>query len=615
MDKGKFSKRFLESGPTYDLKGRVLNKFDKGERLRNTGDLEHTFGRWVHHATPDDLKSEDVPKKLVQDIDVEMSPLQQQHYNFVMQKVPANVRNTIRKGLPVDRKEAFHILPMLTQARNVANGVHYMSKEISHSVSAEITPKMHRALNDIQTHIRETPDAQVVVHSHMLEGGVDVMSAGLKARGISHAVFSGRIKDEERQRAVKDYNAGKIKALVISSAGTTGLNLPNTTLHVALDGHYNPAVTDQIEARGIRAGGQAHRPKENRQVMVRRYRSVHPSSLMNKLGITKKDMTVDEWIYGIAGDKQGINSQAEELLKKTAGLLDKLKADLKGEQEAISMYQRHIDTIKSPAIVSKLKEIRDEELHHAKEINDLLDKEASEVSEEAPQERLYFLSKSNIAGAGKGLLAVKRIEPGTDLGVGIQRIGKSGNNDKDMTRTELGTYTNHSDTPNLAIVKGKGEYRFIAKKPIEVGGELTANYNDFDFDGKKDFDVKVEKEEAMTKAKGLDQQQGQVDPNQQGNQVNTNVASQPAQQGNTNVDQRAKIAAQIAAYHYTRKGSHPMNILNYSDEEQERILKSMRDSGFSRGEDYIKVRKFVERALSQEAKAKLGDKVKVDHPL
>ena len=449
MDKGKFAKRFLEKGPVYDMRGRVTNKCHDGEHIINEDILEKEFGKWVHHATPADLNGADVPKKIVEDVNVEMSPRQIQHYNFVMQKVPPNVRYMIKKGLPVDRKEAFHILPMLTQARNVANGVHYMDKHISHELSAEMTPKVKKALDDIQTHITETPDAQIVVHSHMLEGGTDVMSAGLRKRGIPHAVFTGRIKDEERQAAVKAYNAGKIKALVISSAGTTGLNLPNTTMHVALDGHYNPAVTEQIEARGIRAGGLKHRRPADRQVIVKRYKSVFPETWATRLGFAKKDMSIDEWIYGIANDKNDINAQAEDILKKTASLIDKLKADLAGEHDAIAMYQRHIDAIKDPAIISKLKEIRDEEKHHVKELQEML----------------------------------------------------------------------------------------------------------------------------------------------------------------------AKKAAEVKAYHYSKDGKPPMNILNYSDDEQKRILKDMRKNGFSRGNDYTATRKKMEKALEALAKEKLGDKVKVDHPL
>ena len=308
-----FSKRFIRKVPEYDMYGKQTGNLV--ETLANKDLLKHELTKWDHHATVDDLKSSDVPSKIVQNVDVEMSPLQVQQYKFVMKRIPQHVRDQIRDGLPVNRKEAFTILPMLQQARNVMNGVHYLNKDISLAASAEKTPKVKQALDDIQRHIATAPDAQIIVHSHMLEGGCDVVSAGLTARGISHGMFTGKEKHEDRERAVRDYNSGKSKVIVISSAGATGLNLPNTTMHVALDPHFNPAVIDQIEARGIRAGGQRKRKPEDRKVIVRRYRSVNPENWYQRMGIGRKDMSIDEWMYGIANNKQDLNNQVDELMK------------------------------------------------------------------------------------------------------------------------------------------------------------------------------------------------------------------------------------------------------------------------------------------------------------
>ena len=317
-NKKDFSSKFIRKVPEYDMYGKSTG--DDVETIVNKDILKAELDMWNHHATSDDLKKDDVPKKIIQNIDVEMSPLQAEHYKFVMNKVPKSVRDQIRDGMPVSRKEAFHILPMLQQARNVMNGVHYLNKDISLEESARVTPKIKKALDDISQHLRETKDAQVVVHSHMLEGGTDVISAGLTSKGIAHGIFTGREKQVDRDKAVVDYNKGKTKVLVISAAGTTGLNLPNTTMHVALDPHFNPAVIDQIEARGIRAGGQHNRKPEDRAVFVRRYRSVNPPTWYQKLGIGRKDMSVDEWIYGLATNKQDLNNQVDELMKSAASL-------------------------------------------------------------------------------------------------------------------------------------------------------------------------------------------------------------------------------------------------------------------------------------------------------
>ena len=44
--------------------------------------------------------------------------------------------------------------------------------------------------------------------------------------------------EKARQQDVDDYNAGKKKVILISSAGGEGLDLPNTTMVASLDGHW-----------------------------------------------------------------------------------------------------------------------------------------------------------------------------------------------------------------------------------------------------------------------------------------------------------------------------------------------------------------------------------------
>ena len=400
-NKKDFKLKFIQSVPEYDMHWRKTGKTT--ESIKNKDILAKELGKYISHATTEDLNKNDVPKKVVQNIDVEMSPLQQEQYKFVMRRVPYAVREQIRKGLPINRKEAVHILPMLQQARNVMNGVHYLNKNISLRESSFRTPKIKKALDDIQQHLRETPDGQVIVHSHMLEGGIDVISAGLKARHIPHVIFTGKNTQKEKEQAVKAYNSRKVPVILISSAGMTGLNLPNTTMHVALDPHYNPAVIDQIEARGIRAGGQKNRKPQDRRVLVRRYRSVTPETWYNKLGIGTKDTSVDEWMYGLASNKQDLNNQVDKIINKVAmamgyteqeeSLIKHAKAmidthekrvqaiidDIKGEHDAIDLYQKHIDALPDGALRRKLMEIRDDERTHARELTELA-KTASEFN-------------------------------------------------------------------------------------------------------------------------------------------------------------------------------------------------------------------------------------------
>ena len=70
-------------------------------------------------------------------------------------------------------------------------------------------------------------------------------------------------------------------------------------------------------------------------------------------------------------------STAHDTQEVALNIKDKLLEDLKGEYDAISLYQKHINAFPDGKVKEKLKEIRDEEVHHTKELQELLEKEAS----------------------------------------------------------------------------------------------------------------------------------------------------------------------------------------------------------------------------------------------
>ena len=146
--------------------------------------------------------------------------------------------------------------------------------------SAQITPKTKKMLDDLVEHIQNTPDAQAIVLTNLINGGADVVEAGLQDRGIDYGKFIGKgnkgVTEETRQKDVEDFKKGKKKVMIISGAGSEGLSLNNTTWEALLDPHYNPERMNQMEGRGIRAYGLQHRKPEDREVQVNRYMATMP---------------------------------------------------------------------------------------------------------------------------------------------------------------------------------------------------------------------------------------------------------------------------------------------------------------------------------------------------
>ncbi len=93
-----------------------------------------------------------------------------------------------------------------------------------------------------------------------------------------------------------------------------------------------------------------------------------------------------------------------------------------------------------------------------------------EYKEYFPLPKCLTIKQSPIHGLG--LFAVEDIEQGVDLGKSHYLI------EGDLIRTPLGGFINHSDTPNLILVRRKGSrfYHAVVSKNVKAGEELTGKY-------------------------------------------------------------------------------------------------------------------------------------------
>ena len=284
--------------------------------LKNVNELMGNTLPRVSYVETKDL-GKDMPAKVIQQVDVPMSKDQWGLYELAMDKLGPMREFLMRRDETVTLKDAQQAFTRLTQARQVSNSVHMGRSGISLEQAAEQTPKVKRLLEDARKHLEARGDNKVVLYSNLVNGGVDVLSAGLRRMGIDHGVFVGKgseingkkITGVIRQEGVREYKAGKKRAIILSGAGAEGLDLRNSTAFYSLDGHFNPQRVIQAEARAVRLKGLSGRPEAERKVDVRRYRSVRPAtakpgffSRMLRTSVDKTP-TVDEWTYDVAGRK------------------------------------------------------------------------------------------------------------------------------------------------------------------------------------------------------------------------------------------------------------------------------------------------------------------------
>ena len=377
-------------GTKQTFETRFVSEPDKEGRrhLRNPVLLKMMLAPYTHHV--DALGTDKMPAKRIEEVKVDMSPEQKELYQHVMGKLDPITALKLKYGTTkLKSSDVSNIFNKIIQARQVTNALHTINQSMSLSDSAKKSPKVRQMLNDAEDHLRETPDGQVILYSNLVKGGVDVISQGLKDRGIDHAIFVGRGQEggseKARESGVKEFQEGKKKVIVLSSAGKEGLDLRNTTFMATLDGHFNPEVIAQAEARGVRAGGQSHRAPEKRQVLIRRYVTTVPTSVTGMLAETakllspagmmdrlqngvpvfynplKRERSTDEWIYEVARNKNSVNKELRQQLK-TGGApendeLDETVADtMEDAHDVLEDLLRDIDAGSEYPILDQYKE-------------------------------------------------------------------------------------------------------------------------------------------------------------------------------------------------------------------------------------------------------------------
>lgn len=314
IDRARFRRRhvqYVETGRR-NLFGGVVKK----PVLTEEKALSALVGRSVHYV--EDLDADSKPKAEVQTVEVPMAGEQLRVYRRTMRGIDPRTHEKAVSGL-LRGEERTNVLTRLMLARKASNSLHTVLP-MTPEEAAEKTPKVKRLLDDTVEHLTNTPDGKVIIYTNFVKGGVDVVSAGLRERGIPFGIFAGKsvpgMTEAARQQAVEDYKAGRKKVIIITGAGAEGLSLGNTTAVHMLDGSYNPERNAQAQARGVRAGGLSHRPPAERRVQIRRYVSTVPRGFWRTITFQQAPESVDQSVYNTAARKAAANRDLRAVLER-----------------------------------------------------------------------------------------------------------------------------------------------------------------------------------------------------------------------------------------------------------------------------------------------------------
>ena len=278
----------------------VLNKYEKDN-------LQKVFSDWVDYEKG---SREGFPDVEEQEIKVPMSKAQLAIYDTVMNQAPPWVASKIKSNLPPNKQESQQLNAYLQAARQVANTTApFIQKGKPES------PKVQKAFEELKKVIDTNPEAKAVIYSNYIKAGLDPYKELLTQNNIPFGEFSGNIPQKQRDQMIKDYNEGKLKALLLSSAGQQGLDLKNTNLVQLMESGWNEPSLEQAKARAIRYMSHSSLPKEQQKVIVQKFLSTRPETISQRLGLSDKEFAVDEYLQNLSRNKANLIYQFEELMK------------------------------------------------------------------------------------------------------------------------------------------------------------------------------------------------------------------------------------------------------------------------------------------------------------
>jgi len=311
-DPAAFSKRYIQDRVTEPGFWGRLRGVKPGSTPeldpRRADELRNIFSKWTdYHAG----STEGFPDVTREDVKVPMSPEQLKVYDTIFDKAPPWVSYKVRGNLPPSKMEAKQLNAFLTGARQAANTTAPFQLE----PRSPQDPKIQMAFDRLKAHLEKDPAAKAVVYSNFLGAGLDPYKRRLDAAHMPYGEFTGAQAPSQRDEMVRQYNEGKLRTLLLSSAGGEGLDLKNSTLTQLLEPSWNEARGRQVEGRGARYMSHAGLPPEQRKMLVERYIATRPESgLLERMHLRKPGSSVDEYLTQRAAEKERLIEQFRGLL-------------------------------------------------------------------------------------------------------------------------------------------------------------------------------------------------------------------------------------------------------------------------------------------------------------
>jgi tRNA1(Val) A37 N6-methylase TrmN6 len=110
-----------------------------------------------------------------------------------------------------------------------------------------------------------------IIYTTFIDNGLRIIKTFLDKNNITYATISGNENIKQKEESKNKYNSGEVNVLLITKAGTEGIDTIGTEAIFIYEGSsWNEPLVEQAVARAIRFKSHYHLPKEFQKVYVYR---------------------------------------------------------------------------------------------------------------------------------------------------------------------------------------------------------------------------------------------------------------------------------------------------------------------------------------------------------
>lgn len=184
-----------------------------------------------------------LPRKNITEIGVNM-PSDMARAYFDIKKTDQGDGNPFETGEADEKPDSFLVHSRQASNTITVNGVVF-------------TPKVDVLIGNVQRELSSNNKAKVIIYSFFLDNGIALIKEHLEDMDFDMSLVemvTGDSTQAHIRRAVERYNKGHARIMLLSSAGSEGLDLKETSSIHILDTTWSKAQLKQIIGRGIRRG-------------------------------------------------------------------------------------------------------------------------------------------------------------------------------------------------------------------------------------------------------------------------------------------------------------------------------------------------------------------------